>query len=159
MLRSRALIVLVACAAASCSSAPAPEPYAPGLGEIMTLQQMRHTKLWLAGEAGNWPLAAYELDELAEGFEDAVRFHPTHKASPVPIAQVIEKIMTQPLKDARAAVDARDAPAFAAAFDAVTDGCNRCHQATDFGFNAVVRPPTNPYPNQVFIPPQAADAK
>jgi hypothetical protein len=23
----------------------------------MTLQQMRHTKLWLAGQAGNWDLA------------------------------------------------------------------------------------------------------
>jgi hypothetical protein len=27
------------------------EPYAPGLGELMTLQQMRHTKLWLAAQA------------------------------------------------------------------------------------------------------------
>jgi hypothetical protein len=27
------------------------EAYAPGLGELMTLQQMRHTKLWLAAQA------------------------------------------------------------------------------------------------------------
>src|SRR5438105_109836 len=59
------------------------EAYAPGLGEIMTLQQMRHVKLWLAGEAANWDLAAYEIKELGEGFDDAVKFHPTHEESPV----------------------------------------------------------------------------
>lgn len=52
--------------------------YAPGLGEIMALPQMRHAKLWLAGSVANWPLAAYELDELREGFSDASKFHPTH---------------------------------------------------------------------------------
>src|ERR1700756_880031 len=42
----------------------------PGLGEIMTLQQLRHIKLWFAGRAGNWPLADYEMGELNEGFEN-----------------------------------------------------------------------------------------
>jgi hypothetical protein len=37
----------------------------------MTLTQMRHAKLWFAGQAANWPLAAYELDELHEGMQDA----------------------------------------------------------------------------------------
>ena len=30
--------------------------------------------------------------------------------------------------------------------------CNSCHEATNFGFNRVQRPATNPYPNQVFEP-------
>src|SRR5215472_13838048 len=58
------------------SPAVASEAYAPGLGELMTFQQMRHTKLWLAGQARNWELAAYELDELEEGFDDIIKFHP-----------------------------------------------------------------------------------
>ena len=32
----------------------------------------------------------------------------------------------------------------------LTKACNDCHQATNFGFNLVQRPMTNPYPNQVF---------
>src|SRR5262245_20800580 len=32
--------------------AAASQAYTPGLGELMTLQQMRHTKLWLAGQLG-----------------------------------------------------------------------------------------------------------
>src|ERR1700738_5342488 len=58
------------------------EPFTPGLGEIMTLQLMRHLKLWYAGQAGNWPLADYELDELKEGFEDIVKYQPTHDDAP-----------------------------------------------------------------------------
>ena len=52
------------------SSSRAPEPYQPGLGEIMALQQMRHISFWFAGRSGNWRLADYEIGELKEGFED-----------------------------------------------------------------------------------------
>ena len=119
----------------------------------MTFNQMRHAKLWLAGEAGNWKLAAYELDELGEGFDDVVRYHPTHKDSPVPIGQAVEKIMREPLAEVKQAVEAGDRARFERAFDAVTDGCNRCHRATNFGFNVVQRPTGNPFPNQAFAPP------
>jgi hypothetical protein len=126
------------------------EPFVPGLGELMTLQQMRHTKLWLAGEARNWELAAYELDELREGFDDVVRIHPTHKDSPVAPRDAIPRMMTGPLDDLVKAVKQRDLAQFQAAFDALTTGCNNCHQATNFGFNRVQRPNGNPFPNQVF---------
>jgi len=131
------------------------EAYAPGLGELMTLQQMRHTKLWLAGQAGNWDLAAYELDELGEGFDDIVKFHPTHKDSPVAPKDAIPRMIAQPVADAREAVNRKDAARFARTYDALTAACNNCHQATNFGFNRVQRPDTNPYPNQVFaLPPR-----
>ena len=54
-MRTRALTCSVLLALGpACRRAPQVEPYTPGLGEMMTLQQMRHTKLWLAGDAGNW---------------------------------------------------------------------------------------------------------
>src|SRR2546423_10183558 len=69
------------------------EPFTPGLGEIMTLQQMRHLKLWFAGQANNWPLAGYELDELKEGFEDIVKYFPVKDEVPTGVmaTAVIEK--------------------------------------------------------------------
>jgi hypothetical protein len=132
------------------AAAAAPETYAPGLGELMTFQQMRHAKLWLAGQAANWELAGYELDELGEGFDDIVKFHPTHKDSPVAPKEAIPRMITQPLADLRTAVTRKDSVAFVQAYDALTAACNNCHQATNFGFNRVQRPETNPYPNQVF---------
>ena len=134
------------------SSSAGAEAYAPGLGEIMTLQQMRHTKLWLAGQAGNWDLAAYELKELGEGFDDVVKFHPTHEESPVAPKDAIPRMVTAPLAELETVVGKRDANGFGQAYDNLTKACNDCHQATNFGFNVVQRPATNPYPNQVFAP-------
>ena len=127
--------------------------YAPGLGELMGLNQMRHAKLWFAGQAQNWPLAEYELDELQEGFDDVVKFHPTHKDAPLPLSTLVPKIMDPPLRELREAVKARDPKMFATAYDAVTTACNSCHQATNFGFN-VVRRPSDPswFSNQEFAP-------
>jgi hypothetical protein len=145
-----ALAAIVALLSAACQRQPAPELYTPGLGEMMSLQQMRHVKLWFAGQAENWELAAYELDELGEGFDDIVTFHPTHKDSPVAPRDAIPRMVTEPLKNLRAAVEKKDATGFVPAYDALTAACNSCHQATNFGFNAVQRPATNPYPNQLF---------
>ena len=86
---------------ASPAATAAADAFVPGLGEIMSLQQMRHTKLWLAGQAANWKLAEYELEELGEGFDDVVKLHPTHKDSPVHPRDAIPRMMTVPLEDVR----------------------------------------------------------
>ena len=126
------------------------EAYTPGMGEIMGATQMRHVKLWFAGQAENWELADYEVDELGEGFDDIVKYHPTHKESPVAPKDAIPRMVTQPLKDLRAAIEKKDAKAFVPAYDSLTAACNNCHQATNFTFNVVQTPATNPYPNQAF---------
>ncbi len=136
----------------ACNQKPAEPPYTPGLGEIMTFQQMRHVKLWFAGLNANWPLASYELDELNEGFEDVATYHPTHKDAQLPIPQLIDKMIKAPIRQLDEAIKAQDQDRFMKAFDQLTEGCNGCHQATKFGFNVVTRPTANPYSNQVFQP-------
>jgi len=136
----------------SCQSAGHGGSYIPGLGEIMSLTQMRHLKLWFAGQAENWDLAAYETDELAEGFADVVRFHPTHKGSPAPLSQLVPEFTAGPLEALRSAIERRDLGAFTAAYDSLTEGCNGCHHAAEFSFNVVGRPSANPYSNQRFQP-------
>ena len=81
------LVVSVLFAAAQ----PAKEPYAPGLGEFMTATQLRHAKLWFAGKMNNWDLAAYEIDEIKEGLEDAQKQFPTHDG--IPVAEMIKTII------------------------------------------------------------------
>jgi hypothetical protein len=146
-------ILLLALAAGAAWLVNCSKGYEPGLGELMSLNQMRHAKLWFAGQARNWELADYELDELEEGFDDVVKFHPIHKDAQLPISELVPKIMNEPIKQLRVAIQARDSEAFARAFDAVTAGCNSCHQATNFGFN-VVRRPAGPswFGNQDFAP-------
>lgn len=134
----------------ACAVQPPLNDFAPGLGEIMAQTANRHVKLWFAGEAGNWELAAYELDELHEGFEDAAKFHPTHKDIKQPIAEMIAQTMDQPLSAIEQAVQTSDTKAFNAGYDQLTAACNACHQMSGFGFNRVVKPTFNPFANQAF---------
>lgn len=136
-----------------CACAAAPEKtavYTPGLGEIMTQISTRHAKLWFAGSAKNWQLAEYELDELLEGFEDAKTYHPQHKDIKVAIPVLIEASMDAPLRQLEQAIKQQNPVLFASSYDALTDGCNACHQTTQFGFNKVIRPTSNPFANQAF---------
>ena len=128
----------------------AKETYASGLGEIMSLQQMRHLKLWLAGAAKNWPLADYELDELKEGFDDVIKFFPMK--DDMPIGQMAGSTAVPVLPEVKSAIEARDGTKFAAAFDKLTAACNTCHQSSNHGFIVIQRPISSPYSNQSFTP-------
>jgi len=153
LLRRLVPALLLAALGLGCASA-AGEPWAPGLGEIMSATQMRHLKLWLAAEAQNWELAAYEVDELEEGFADAVRFHPEHKTAPRSLMQMIPDFTAGPVGALREAIDAKSTSAFTSAYDALTTGCNGCHAEAGFAFNVVVRPSGNPFTNQRFAAPR-----
>jgi hypothetical protein len=125
-------------------------PYAPGLGEIMSLQQMRHSKLWFAGNALNWELAAYELDELKEGFDDVLTLFPTNDG--VPLAPMVKVITGREIPDLAKAIAAHDGTRFASAFDSLTAACNACHQSAKHGFIIIQQPTSLPYSNQSFAP-------
>jgi hypothetical protein len=149
-MRSTALIAALAFCLPLPVAAQPKEPYTPGLGEIMTLQQMRHLKLWFAGQAGNWPLADYELDELKEGFEDVVKYFPTKDDAPT--GAMATAVLEKEVADLGKAIEAKDRKTFAAAFDKLTASCNACHQSAKKPFIFVQRPAANPYANQSFAP-------
>lgn len=124
--------------------------YAPGLGEIMTQTASRHAKLWFAGQGQNWALAAYEVDELREGMDDAIKYHPTHKHIRQPIDELIAQTMSQPLDAIDQALKNRSSVDFQSSYDQLTAACNACHQISDFDFIVVTRPRFNPFANQAF---------
>lgn len=126
------------------------DQFVPGLGEIMAQSANRHAKLWFAGQAKNWELAAYEVDELHEGFEDAAKYHPTHKHIKQPVPELIARFMDKPLAGLELAIKDKNQQAFNSSFDQLTSACNACHQATSFGFNQVSVPQFNPFANQKF---------
>ena len=146
------LAMTVAASVPAAGQQPAtPKPaYSPGLGEFMLQTQMRHLKLWLAGNAGNWELADYEIDELKEGLEDAAKYVPVYKNTPV--APMIESIIMKPINEVEAAIKARDRTKFTASFDRLTEACNSCHAASNRAFIVVQRPTGVQFPNQSFAP-------
>ena len=119
----------------------AAEPNFPGLGEIMSLQQMRHIKLWFAGHAGNWLLADYEIGELKEGFDDVNKLLG---------GDIVGQHVGAPLSALEKAIEAKDRAAFSAAFDKLSAGCNACHHTLDHAFIVIQRPVSLPYSDQSF---------
>ena len=117
----------------------------PHLSEIMVQQQMRHIKLWFAGDAGNWPMADYEIDHLKDGFDDVAKLLGGDLAQ-----QHVGGAISQLEK----AIDGKDHEAFVTAFDRLSAGCNACHRTLDHAFIVIQRPVLLPYSDQNFSPQQ-----
>jgi len=131
--------------AQSSLNATSNERYVPRLGDIMIGVQTRHIKLWLAGKAQNWELAAYQLRQLKAGLLDAAVLYEGIPASNV-------TTMTKPVQSISDAIEARDGKRFAGAVGELTDGCNSCHQQMQRGFIAIQTPTASPFSDQSFAP-------
>jgi hypothetical protein len=139
-----------ALAASSAAGEPAKESHGPGFAEFMLVTQTRHAKLWLAGNANNWDLADYQIDELKEGLEDAVKQFPDYKGTPV--GPMIDNLVMAPISEVEKAIKARDRAKFAASFGKLTAACNACHVGTNRGYIVIQIPTASPFPNQSFAP-------
>jgi len=121
--------------------------YAPRLGDIMSAVQSRHMKLWFAGKALNWELAAFELRQLKAGLVEAAVFY-----EGIPVTNITT--MTKPVQSVADAIEAKDGRRFAKAAGELTDGCNSCHQAIGRGFIVIQAPTVSPFSDQSFAPPK-----
>uniref|UniRef100_Q07SQ9 Cytochrome c domain-containing protein n=1 Tax=Rhodopseudomonas palustris (strain BisA53) TaxID=316055 RepID=Q07SQ9_RHOP5 len=115
------------------------------LADLMEGAQSRHIKLWFAGRARNWDLAAYETGQIKARLEEAAALYPR-----LPIGDL--STMVGPLDTMAQAVQAKDGARFASAFDEMTRACNACHQVNNRGFIAIKRPTAPAFSNQVFEP-------
>lgn len=116
---------------------------APELGEQMLDLQIRHGRLWAAGEAQNWMLTQFQLAELRESLVGVIERNGDHAAlQPRRLADVLPAMMDPALRQLQEAVDAQDKPKFEAAYDALSNACNECHSAAEHGFLVLQRPQT-----------------
>ncbi len=124
------------------------ETYKPGFGEFMTGIQSHHAKLWFAGQNQNWSLADFEMHEIQENLEDIQRFC---SARP----EVKAMGMINPAMDSvNKAIQQKNLHLFKSSFILLTNTCNKCHKATEHGFNVVTAPTGLPVVNQDFKPVQ-----
>jgi hypothetical protein len=129
--------------------ANAPVPYVMTMGDLMnTLIQPRHAKLGLAGKAENWPLANYALSELRRAFAGIVKAVPKFRG--MPVGDLVDLALTQPLNAVEAAIKQQDAPKFAAAYDQLGQGCNACHMELDHPYVVIKTPEATAFPDQEF---------
>jgi hypothetical protein len=124
----------------------------PGLGEIMGVIQQHHAKLYYAGSRANWPLAQYELDEIQESLDDAVKYYPRFKDVAVPLTELIPTMTKASLAQMHAAIDRKNEKGFVKAFDSLSLSCSNCHQAANHPFIRIQAPTEAMFSNQKFAP-------
>jgi hypothetical protein len=130
-----------------------PIPFQPHMSALMSmLIQPRHAKLGLAGKAENWPLAAYALKELRQGFAIVSRAVPRWRDRSVP--ELVEAAVDHPITLIDYAIKLRYAAQFNEAYGRLTDGCNACHATTDHSFVIIKAPEASSFPDQDFAPKQ-----
>ncbi|HET6632337.1 MAG TPA: hypothetical protein VFG73_06470 [Rhodanobacteraceae bacterium] len=127
---------------------------APELGQQMLELQIRHDRLWWAGQAKNWNLAYFMVGELGEalrGIEetngDAAELQPQR------LSEVMPSIMNPAVKGVQKALASKDPAKFAAAFDRLSAACSACHQVAGSGFLHIQRPSTPLLDNLRYEPP------
>jgi hypothetical protein len=128
-----------------------PSPFNPQMGALMSmLIQPRHTKLGLAGNGENWPLAGYMLKELRQGFAVVAKAVPRWKGLPVP--DLVDAAVSQPLTLLDYAIKLKYRRQFDEAYEGLTKGCNACHATTDHAFVVIKVPDASSFPDQEFAP-------
>ncbi|HRH61072.1 MAG TPA: hypothetical protein PL045_10910 [Chitinophagaceae bacterium] len=118
--------------------------YKPGLGEFMSSIQVHHEKLWFAGQAGNWRLADFEINEIAEALNNIQQYNADRPEAPktAMLLPVIDSVKT--------AIEQKDNLNFTTSFVRLTNTCNNCHREVDYDFNTILIPTTPPFSNQSF---------
>ena len=124
----------------------------PGLGEIMGVIQQHHAKLYYAGTKANWPLAEYELNEIQESLDDAMKFYPKFKDVPAPLTELIPTMTKDSLAQVRSAIEQKNEKSFVQAFGALSVSCSNCHAAANHPFVKIQAPTDAMFSNQKFAP-------
>lgn len=126
---------------------------APELGEQMLELQIRHDRLWWAGQAGNWNLAYYMVSELGETLRNIeVTNGDAPELQPQRLAEVMPAIMNPAIAGVQDALAKKDGAAFNAAFDSLSASCNACHATAGVEFLHIQRPRTPLLDNLRYAP-------
>ena len=104
------------------------------------LVQPRHIKLYYAGVANNWELAAFELKELRAAFKRAAQVVPRYQENDVSIA--LQTFIDPRLQALDAAIRVGNAKHFAEQFSELTAACNSCHTFMEHPFLIIKIPGT-----------------
>ena len=119
------------------------EAYHPELGEQMLGIQIRHARLWFAGEAQNWNLAAFEVQELKEAFDGVVEQNAEHAIfQPQKLSDILPAMTNAPIKALRDSIDHSSKSEFEKAYDGLSAACSGCHHAAGNDFLVIQRPTT-----------------
>jgi hypothetical protein len=139
-------------AAGSSSRTGGSAVYDPVTSDLMNaVIQPRHIKLWLAGTSRNWVFADYERHNIGGALARMAQAIPSYKGAST--RSLIAAFATPQLADLDTAIKAKNEAGFVEAYQALTAGCNGCHEATKHDMVRIKVPDSDPFPDQDFSAP------
>jgi hypothetical protein len=130
---------VVAASLAGCATTPAPAParepavaQARRLGDAMDEAGRRFRRASRAVQSNRWDLAAYDLHELDEIFDEDLANSQWHGKPE--LGRLAVQLRANQLTGLHAAVTAHDRVGFAAAVAATARACNDCHKQADVAY-------------------------
>ncbi|MGO9839156.1 MAG: hypothetical protein ACLP1X_33660 [Polyangiaceae bacterium] len=169
-MRTNLCLLLASVLMASCSKTEASPPsrdkeakpgeQAPGLGEVMVQVARRFEVAGRAASANRFELAAFEVGELEELFENDVPRASLPKEGPTAQIPAMAKAFLEsiPPELTRSAASG-DRVAFAAAFQHAAATCNACHVSAAKGFIQVPSVPGQSVPVLDPLPPPSGSGR
>jgi len=153
-----ASVIAVAQNAAPSPEAPAPArpglvilDFKPAMDDLMTmLVQPRHIRLFYAGQAKNWQLATFQVNELRGALARIGRTIPNYRNINVDTA--VAAIFADRLAAVSAAIKTGNETQFMAAYGEMTAACNECHKGMEHPFLVIKVPENGNFPDQDFRP-------
>jgi hypothetical protein len=144
-----ALVLTAGCSKTSASATTGAEPRAdaPGLGEVMEQVGHRFEMAGKAATANRFELAAFEVGELEELFENDVPRASLPKEGPTAqIPSLAKAFLSAVPPELTKAAASKDQATFAAAFQNAAAMCNGCHESAAKGFIKVPSAPGRSVP-------------
>lgn len=120
---------------AACTAATPPEIPRRRAGELMIEVGMRFQRARRAVTASAWELAAYDVHELREVFEDDLL--PGKWSDNPSMLHEAHAFLSGPLLQLEASARVRDLAAWDSVFETTTRACNSCHAIGHVGFVAI----------------------
>ncbi|MEO9079445.1 MAG: hypothetical protein ABI268_09045 [Rhodanobacter sp.] len=126
---------------------------APELGQQMLELQIRHDRLWWAGESGNWTLAYFMVGELGEAMRGIEHTNgDAAELQPEKLSELMPAMMNPAVKGVQEALAKQDKAAFAQAYDKLSASCTACHEVAGNTFLIIQRPKTPLLDNLRYAP-------
>ena len=114
----------------------------------MVLMQRYVEKAALAADAGNWPLVAFYSDKIDERATRVI--DGGYVVDGIDVSEIAAEVADPRASALAEAARTRDSTRYAAAYDAMVDGCNACHGRAGYPLVRIRRPDGARYPSQVF---------
>lgn len=105
----------------------------PDQSHVMKDVAYHFSNLWFAGQAQNWPLAGFYLNETRSHLRWAVRVRPVRRTTTgdLDLRSILDGLDRTLLATLQKTIEGRDTVAFAKAYRDMVSGCYSCHQASE----------------------------